>query len=73
MAEGALLRPKMKEHASSNYLGRTRRNVVDSHMTLIITNTYPLMGGTLWRVRAKARPVAFYERFGCCRIGRRID
>lgn len=44
---GALFRPKMKEHASANYLGRTRRNVIDSHATLIITNTYPLTGGTL--------------------------
>lgn len=44
---GALFRQKMKEHASANYLGRTRRNVVDSHATLIITNTYPLTGGTL--------------------------
>ena len=40
-------REKMREHASANYLGRTRRNVVDSHATLIITNTYPLSGGTL--------------------------
>ena len=37
----------MWEHASANHLGRTRRNVVDSHATLIITNTYPLSGGTL--------------------------
>lgn len=44
---GALFRPKMKEHASANYLGRTRRNVIDSHATLIITNSYPLTGGTL--------------------------
>lgn len=44
---GALYRPKMKEHASTNYLGRTRRNVADSHATLIITNSYPLSGGTL--------------------------
>ena len=44
---GALFRPKMREHASANYLGRTRRNVVDSHATLIVTNTYPLTGGTL--------------------------
>ena len=42
-----LYRSKMQEHASANYLGRTRRNVVDSHATLIITNTYPLTGGTL--------------------------
>jgi len=44
---GAVFRPKMKEHASSNYLGRTRRNVADSHATLIVTNAYPLSGGTL--------------------------
>ena len=43
----ALYRLNMREHASANYLGRTRRNVVDSHATLIITNTYPLNGGTL--------------------------
>ena len=42
-----IFREKMQEHASANYLGRTRRNVVDSHATLIITNTYPLSGGTL--------------------------
>lgn len=37
----------MKEHVSENYLGRTRRNVIDSHATLIITNAYPMTGGTL--------------------------
>ena len=42
-----LYREKMQEHASANYLGRTRRNVVDSHATLIIANAYPLSGGTL--------------------------
>ena len=42
-----LYRANMKEHASANYLGRTRRNVVDSHATLIVTNAYPLNGGTL--------------------------
>lgn len=42
-----MYREKMQEHASANYLGRTRRNVVDSHATLIITNAYPLSGGTL--------------------------
>ena len=42
-----LYRTNMQEHASANYLGRTRRNVIDSHATLIITNTYPLSGGTL--------------------------
>ena len=40
-------RTNMQEHASANYLGRTRRNVADSHATLIITNAYPLSGGTL--------------------------
>ena len=42
-----LYRANMQEHASANYLGRTRRNVIDSHATLIVTNTYPLSGGTL--------------------------
>ena len=42
-----LYREKMREHPSANYLGRTRRNVIDSHATLIIVNTYPLSGGTL--------------------------
>ena len=42
-----LYRANMQEHASANYLGRTRRNVVDSHATLIVTNDYPLTGGTL--------------------------
>ena len=42
-----LYRVRMQEHASANYLGRTHRNVVDSHATLIVTNTYPLTGGTL--------------------------
>ena len=42
-----IYRTNMQEHASANYLGRTRRNVVDSHATLIVTNTYPLSGGTL--------------------------
>ena len=40
-------RSEMKECASANYLVRTRKNVVDSHATLIVTNTYPLSGGTL--------------------------
>ncbi len=40
-------REKMHEIGSSNYLVRTRRNVADSHATLIVTNTYPLSGGTL--------------------------
>ena len=43
----ALYRANMQEHTSANYLGRTRRNVVDSHATLIVTNAYPLSGGTL--------------------------
>ena len=43
----ALYRANMQEHASTNYLGRTRRNVVDSHATLIVINSYPLSGGTL--------------------------
>lgn len=42
-----LYRASMKEHASANYLARTRRNVADSHATLIIANAYPLSGGTL--------------------------
>ena len=42
-----LYRANMQEHTSANYLGRTRRNVVDSHATLIVTNAYPLNGGTL--------------------------
>ena len=37
----------MQELGSANYLVRTRRNVADSHATLIITNAYPLSGGTL--------------------------
>jgi len=40
-------REKMREIGSSNYLIRTRRNVADSHATLIVTNEYPLSGGTL--------------------------
>ena len=42
-----IYRAKMREHASANYLGRTRRNVMDSHATLIIVTSYPLSGGTL--------------------------
>ena len=42
-----IYRVNIQEHTSANYLGRTRRNVIDSHATLIITNTYPLSGGTL--------------------------
>ena len=42
-----LYRANMQELGSANYLVRTRRNVADSHATLIITNTYPLSGGTL--------------------------
>lgn len=40
-------REKMTEHSSANYIVRTRQNVVDSHATLIITQAYPLTGGTL--------------------------
>ena len=40
-------RAKMREHASSSYKGRTLRNVLDSHATLIIVTSYPLSGGTL--------------------------
>ena len=40
-------RERMRELASANYLARTRRNVIDSHATLIVTNAYPLGGGTL--------------------------
>ena len=42
-----IYRAKMREHASTNYLGRTRRNVLDSNATLIIVTSYPLNGGTL--------------------------
>lgn len=42
-----VLREKMQEHSSANYLARTRKNVVDSHATLMISNNYPLTGGTL--------------------------
>ena len=42
----AVYREKMQEHCSANYLARTRKNVVDSHATLIIVNAYPLSGGT---------------------------
>lgn len=44
---GAMFRSNMRECGSANYLVRTRRNVADSHATLIITNAYPLTGGTL--------------------------
>lgn len=40
-------RVKMREHASSSYRGRTLRNVLDSHATLIVVASYPLSGGTL--------------------------
>ena len=40
-------RARMQEHASTNYIQRTRQNVVDSHATLILTDAYPLGGGTL--------------------------
>ena len=42
-----LYRANMQELGSANYLVRTRRNVADSHATLIVTNAYPLSGGTL--------------------------
>ena len=38
---------RMQEHASANYIQRTRQNVADSHATLILTDAYPLSGGTL--------------------------
>ena len=44
---GAVFRPKMTELASSNYLVRTRQNVLGAHATLILTQSYPLSGGTL--------------------------
>ena len=40
-------RPRMREHASANYIMRTKRNVADSHATLILSDAYPLAGGTL--------------------------
>lgn len=40
-------RAKMCELGSANYLVRTRRNVADSHATLIIVDAFPLNGGTL--------------------------
>ena len=43
----ALYRANMQEHASANYIVRTRQNVADSHATLILTDAYPLSGGTL--------------------------
>ena len=43
----ALFRPKMREHEKSSFRGRTRRNVEDSHATLIVASTGPLTGGTL--------------------------
>ena len=39
-------RARMQEHASANYIVRTRQNVADSHATLILTDAYPLSGGT---------------------------
>ena len=44
-------RAKMREHASANYIVRTKKNVADSNATLILTDAYPLSGGTL-RTRA---------------------
>ena len=40
-------RAQMQEHASANYIQRTRQNVVDSHATLILVDAYPIGGGTL--------------------------
>ena len=40
-------RAKMLENASANYIVRTRQNVADSHATLILTDSYPISGGTL--------------------------
>ena len=42
-----IYRERMQELASANYLESTRRNVIDSHATLIIVNAYPLSGCTL--------------------------
>lgn len=39
----ALYREKMKEHPSANYLGRTRRNVLEADATLILQTGFPLM------------------------------
>ena len=44
---GEMFRPNMRELGSANYLVRTRRNVADSHATLILTDRYPISGGTL--------------------------
>lgn len=43
----AAFRDRMQEHASANYIVRTRQNVADSHATLILTDTRPISGGTL--------------------------
>ena len=40
-------RARMQEHASANYIVRTRQNVADSHATLLLSDAYPLSGGTL--------------------------
>ena len=40
-------RAKMREHENANYIVRTKKNVADSHATLILTDAYPLSGGTL--------------------------
>ena len=40
-------RARMQEHVSANYIVRTRQNVADSHATLILTDAYPISGGTL--------------------------
>lgn len=36
----------LKEHPSSNYLGRTEANIRDSDGTLILNTVFPLTGGT---------------------------
>lgn len=46
-ALSAHFRRHMQEHASEEYLPRTRQNVIDSHATLIVVDKLPLNGGTL--------------------------
>jgi hypothetical protein len=43
-----LYRKRMQEHASANYLGRTRRNVIDSHATLIRMSCQWHLGALKW-------------------------
>ena len=63
-------RARMQEHASANYIVRTRQNVADSHATLILTDAYPLSGGTL-RTRDFCMNSFFpsFEETLRCRIG----